>query len=353
MKIKYLLTCFLFLLVSLNLVAAQKLVWASVLFRHGDRTPISKLPACPFAWAPGLGELTPLGMHQEYILGTELRERYVVKNKILPEHFDTNLLYVRSSDVNRTLQSAESLLCGLYPPGTGPALADKRPALPNFYQPIPIHTEARSKDFLLNSQYIFKDKLKDIFQEEIYNNKEWLAKEAAVKDDFKLWSLISGLKIKRLENTISFGTNIFIRTIHNVSLPKGVDEKNAEKLISLASWIVAARYKPKNVGIIVAGKLLQHIFETMNDFIKGNSRVRCYLYSGHDANVLAMMSTLGLPVNKNPGYASCIQFELYKDGKKYFVKMIFNGKTVNPPFFSNSYSCSIKIFDNYIKKLLI
>lgn len=67
---------------------------------------------------------------------------------------------MRATDVNRTLQSAESHLYGLYPPGSGPSIPDNlsdiytippytdvQPdssfgpsALPFGYQPIPVNT---------------------------------------------------------------------------------------------------------------------------------------------------------------------------------------------------------------------
>ena len=49
----------------------------------------------------------------QYNLGKFLRNRY---NDFLGEKYDENDIYVRASDVDRTMMSAMSNLAGLYPP---------------------------------------------------------------------------------------------------------------------------------------------------------------------------------------------------------------------------------------------
>ncbi len=91
MKLKYIFYATLFSLsFNFTLTAAPELIWASVLIRHGDRTPITKLKNCAYDWKPGLGELTPKGMMQEFSLGRKLRKRYVDKFKILSPNFNIN-----------------------------------------------------------------------------------------------------------------------------------------------------------------------------------------------------------------------------------------------------------------------
>ena len=62
-------TIFLFLLLplvlSLNVPAEEKLIFAVTLIRHGDRTPTDDIKSDPYNWEIGKGELTALGMNQQ------------------------------------------------------------------------------------------------------------------------------------------------------------------------------------------------------------------------------------------------------------------------------------------------
>ena len=125
-----------------------RLVHATVVIRHGLRTPLQKLddvawdcstsrvlhaldygggvPRALFVLRPvlfqsdlagscALGQLTRLGFEQHQRLGTMLRARYVERLGLLPAAFVPGTLYVRSSQYDRTIASAQALLSGLYP----------------------------------------------------------------------------------------------------------------------------------------------------------------------------------------------------------------------------------------------
>jgi len=309
---------------SITLSATPKLVFASIIFRHGDRTPTTKLPNSPFDWKYGLGELTPRGMHQEFELGKTYRKKFIEFGKLLPYNFDINQIYVRSTDLNRTLMSAQSFLTGLYPPGTGPFLANYRAALQERIQPVPIHSVKKSNDILLHSQGVYKKQLNVLFKKHVYSTKEWIDMENSVKKYFNNWSEISGLKINNLENVKKFANNIYVRTIHDIDLPKGLSQQEITILIMLSSWIHAQQFKPEVIGELVAGHFIKKVQNDMNGFINNKGGFICYLYSAHDTNILAIMSALGMPLSTNPPYASHLMFGLYKYEHMYQVKMIYN-----------------------------
>ena len=121
------------------LAVRGELLFATVLHRHGDRTPIAGLPKYnPVESFPeGYGQLTTKGLQDGYRLGQILHERYVGDNKLLSPNWNDNRdqLYVRSTDVDRTLMTTSSLLSALLPPPV-----DQQVSPTVAWRPIPVHT---------------------------------------------------------------------------------------------------------------------------------------------------------------------------------------------------------------------
>ena len=107
------------------------------MFRHGDRTPVNTFEGDLYTekdWEQygGFGQLTQTGMMQHFKYGQYLRDRY---SSFLDPIYNRNKVFVRSTNVDRTLMSANSLLAGLFPP------KDYQKFNSNLdWQPIPIHT---------------------------------------------------------------------------------------------------------------------------------------------------------------------------------------------------------------------
>jgi hypothetical protein len=115
-----------------------------IVFRHGDRTPVVIYPhdiynATHWDMYGGLGQLTQTGMLQHNEYGLYLRNRY---SKFLSEFYNKDQVYVRSTDYDRTVMSAQSLLSSLYTP-TGYQVWKKDVN----WQPIPVHTTDADKIF--------------------------------------------------------------------------------------------------------------------------------------------------------------------------------------------------------------
>ncbi|VDN93238.1 unnamed protein product [Brugia pahangi] len=117
----------------LIIVISKQAMW-----RHGDRTPINLLPNDnKESWEIGLGELTVDGIWQAYHLGKLLRQRY---DGFLSKTFKTSEIYVRSTDINRTLMTANAVLQGLYPQ------TYHSDNLSSVWHPIPVHTVQAEND---------------------------------------------------------------------------------------------------------------------------------------------------------------------------------------------------------------
>ena len=86
-------------------------------FRHGARTPnrfIDKKKEMDFintTWHEGAGELTYLGILQQYLIGTRNKIRY---SKFLSSKYNPQEILIYSTNLNRTKTSGYAQLLGLY-----------------------------------------------------------------------------------------------------------------------------------------------------------------------------------------------------------------------------------------------
>ena len=69
-----------------------------------------------------LGELTNVGLRQQYLLGRTIRQQYVHLAPIIQEYYSDNHIYARTAPTNPAYLSAYAILTGIYTPGTGEAL---------------------------------------------------------------------------------------------------------------------------------------------------------------------------------------------------------------------------------------
>ena len=96
-------------------------------------------PISPSYWtkygAPG--ELTSKGIKLEYDLGVALRKHY----EFLNTTYSSTRVRVLSTDVDRTLMSAQAVMAGLFKPSTD----QKWNSALNWY-PIPVHSEPKEMD---------------------------------------------------------------------------------------------------------------------------------------------------------------------------------------------------------------
>ena len=158
-----------FILLSIFVLpaVADELVFVQAVWRHGDRSPTMTFPNDPIKekdWHQGWGQLSPLGMQQHLNLGEKLRARYITNSdgtyNVIPDNYSAKHVYVRSTDVNRTLISAMSNLITTFP-GKNESDSDflDYPDDPRWprnnnglgWVPIPIHTIKDEIDFTLNA----------------------------------------------------------------------------------------------------------------------------------------------------------------------------------------------------------
>lgn len=328
MKIKLLSLLFLcssFTALAQHPTHERKLIFAVDVIRHGDRTPIIDIPKIHHHWPEGLGQLTPLGMHQEYELGQKFHHRYIDQEKLLPRNYQPGTLYVRSTDVDRTLMSAQCALMGLYPPGTGPFLHPSFLmnwfALPYGFQPIPIHTAPQDHDSVLNPHYN-----KEKIRESIEAVPECREKEAELKPHFAAWSEATGIPIHDAIDVEQLGDALHIYQLKHVQMPKGLSHADIAMILDASNTIFK-----KSISLAEhSGKnLLLDITHHLKQASEKKSPLKYVLYSAHDSTIMSLLTAMNVPIKEIPHYSSDLNIALYENEHHHFeIQITLNDRPV-------------------------
>lgn len=327
----------------------EKLIFAVDVIRHGDRTPRYEIKGSSYKWPEGLGQLTALGIQQEYALGTELRSLYVTKYRLLPDSYRSGTISVRSTDVDRTLMSAQSVLMGLYPPGTGPTnVTTGRFAVPGGIQPIPIHTIPQAYDPLIPDYP--SNNFPGLVESYVATNADWKRKSSELEPKLSEWVEATGIPVTDFFRFNDLADTVSIYRQHGVLPPNLMAD--SEAIISAGNWVFVEVYRPREIGRRTGLYLLKTI---INDCKRASankvpssseitllgqhteSPLKYELFSAHDSTILSVMSAMGSPLTVPPPYASDLRFELFsgddRDGSR--VEISFNGQPVKIPGFGD------------------
>lgn len=301
-----------------------------LVYRHGDRTPINPYPNDPYKdrkyWTVGFGQLTGQGKLRQYELGQWLKERY---SGFLSEEYDEEEIYVRSTDVDRTLMSAQSNLAGLYPPAT-----NQRWKKDLDWQPIPVHTVKESEDYLLSS-HANCPRFTHL-QNELLVSKEFRDIYEANQDLFDQVSKYTGENITDIVNLDYVYDTLAIESEHNFSLPdwtKGYFPGGKfQELRDLSFYVDTWTHELKRLkGGPFVKEMLKHHGQVLGGTMKPVKR-KLLMYSGHDTTVAPILHALDLfspPVA--PAFAACIIFELMeRDGP--VLRISYKNDTNTEPY---------------------
>uniref|UniRef100_UPI0037E91872 lysosomal acid phosphatase n=1 Tax=Semicossyphus pulcher TaxID=241346 RepID=UPI0037E91872 len=312
--------------------AAEKtLVYVTVLFRHGDRSPVKAYPTDPHQeadWPQGFGQLSQEGMRQHLNLGTFLRNRY---KGFLKESYDRHEISVRSTDYDRTLMSAEANLAGLYPPSGQQVFT---PTL--IWQPIPVHTVPQSEERLLSFPRSDCPRYLQLMNE-TEHTEEFLNVTTTYEDIIELVRNKTGLNKTNVETVWSVYDTLFCESRHNMSAPDWVTPEVMEKLQVLKDFgfqVMFGVYKQQEKSRLQGGVLLGEIVKNLSKMAAPDpkQKLKFMMLSAHDTTVAALQASLNLFNGRQPPYASCQIFELYRDdnGSASVSLLYRNDSTVEP-----------------------
>ncbi|KAG7260283.1 hypothetical protein CRUP_015955 [Coryphaenoides rupestris] len=326
-----------------------------VLFRHGARTPLKSIPDVLEAqWVPSLldppahtkinyvvtdlqggpqppmpvedgyrkntlsggtfpGQLTTVGMQQLYELGERLRKRYMEEVPFLSPIFSPTEVYVRSTNIVRTIESAKCLVAGLFKQQQN--------------GPVPIQTtEAVSESLYPN--YSGCKLLK------LMAGHRWAesATVPVIVADLQRIQSALGITSTQRVDFILIRDDMVAREAHGLPCPpvlatwRSTVEQRAVDMIHH----IFDPSKRENLQLCV-GPLLHMLMENMEEKLQGTAAEpnrKLFLYSAHDTTLIPCLMAMGIFDMRWPPFAADITLELHqhKQTREAFVKVSYIGQ---------------------------
>jgi acid phosphatase len=348
-----------------------------VLVRHGARTPVvglcpkddaiwtcdtmtnaekpSKAPGKGLyikSWIPkrqfypgncGRGVLTEVGYDQHIRNGQYFRKTYggFLPDRVNRETFESKF-YVRSTNVPRTILSAESLLTGLYPP-------EKRDEEFNIY----INTIDETNENLFENQLICPKVgvYSDAFRKsQLYVNHSNTMTNPLIKKIAKI------LKVSETEAFLPALFDCWIADIcHGFPVPPGINETVLNQVMKEGEWLYSnnfnypSRLEYSKVGIGLFFKDYLDVFQNVRT--DPNNTLSFVLYSAHDTTIMPILNALNIWDGLWPTFASFIVTEYY-EGPTPQIRITYNGKPLKIPQCGGSEFCPYQTFENLVKNLI-
>lgn len=337
------------------LLCGKELIQANLLWRHGDRSSRSTYPNDPYknVWKDGSMQLTERGMAQEYDLGIFLRSKY---GHLLSGKYREGEIYLQSTNIDRTLMSAQCVAAGLYSPNN----VTKWNGILSPWRPFPVHSRETDRDWLYQ---IYQDPSKqcpefDKLIKQIRVSSDWyLETDKTYAEFFQSITKHTGSPFT-IDNIGSLYDNLFCLKSNGYKLPSWVDSQIMETLINLSGVLQGLGFSDyemkytKTLSKMRAGVILSHMITNMEKRLNGDTGYYVVGYSGHDSSVIPLLTSLGAFNWKQPPYASCVMIDLYKnDDGSHFVEFWYRNDSKHDPYPLSFYECGHKCDYEVFKKI--
>lgn len=258
--------------------------------------------------APGLcllGELTDLGRKTSFNFGTALRKLYVDRLGFLPKKLQhESHAYFRSTFVDRTIESLEQIVYGLYPPTR---------CAPNVVPLIFLRNKVEDN---LVSNIIGCPRLEFLEQQFAEAAAATWNPRLKVLDE-KLSKYIKGKPVRVDGQPRASGILDSVRSAaaHGIPVPPEFWDPEVVDLLETAisdEWF--SIFKAEEGRRLGMGRLLANVTVRMlNKVDQGNKDpLKILVHSTHDSTLAALCATFDVFDKKWPPFTSSVTFELFK-----------------------------------------
>uniref|UniRef100_A0A663LWL5 Lysosomal acid phosphatase n=1 Tax=Athene cunicularia TaxID=194338 RepID=A0A663LWL5_ATHCN len=241
-------------------------------------------------------------------------------------------IFIRSTDCDRTLMSAEANLAGLYPP-EGQQMFN-----PNIsWQPIPVHTVPESEERLLKFPLTPCPRYEQL-QNETRHSAEYINK---TKENWQFLQMVAnktGIRDVSLDSVWSVYDTLFCEQAHKMDLPVWVTPDVMARLKQLKDFgfeFLFGIHKRVEKARLQGGVLLDDIRKNLTRAanVSAHLNLKVLAYSAHDTTLVALQMALDVYNKIQAPYASCHLFELYQeDDGNFSVEMFFRNESGKEPF---------------------
>ncbi|XP_015374834.1 PREDICTED: prostatic acid phosphatase-like [Diuraphis noxia] len=312
---------------TVNKFDSNTLRLVHAVFRHGQRTPADTYPLDPYSnssWEPfGWGQLTNNGRRKQYELGKFIRKRYSGFLDIL---YSSKKVTFKSTDVDRTLMSAQLVASAMYKP-VGVQQWNRYLE----WQPVPIHSEPLKDDRLLLVRIDCPRYYEE--RQKIMNSNEVLKELNTYSDLYSYLSKHTGLTIQDPDDVQSIYSTLKAESDYGVTLPSWTSKVYPTKLAKVTSRSFILNAYNDEMKKLKGGPLLKQILENSQNKINKQSTHQLYAYAGHDSTVSNLLISLGVWDEQIPTYNMLALLELHESKKgNFYLKVFLRNESSSEPY---------------------
>ena len=286
-------------------------------FRHGARKPLAGKDYFGNR-NYSAGALTRYGAIQHLEIGRNYRKRY---SNFVNISYDRNELYIRSSDVGRTLISTEKELEGFFNKTidrSNIVIARGGGYFMNLFHLDPKEQAEMNKYVASCPKRNLDKNYGEIYHKEIIPNVK-KCDQMENLGDAGLWMFCDTTLSHYFEYSYGNETYNIISRCSKENIQKFYDFC-VEYYNSFRGW--------NELGAYMFYMLFQHIFQYMDNYINGRSKIRMMMIGGHDVTVAPFMDFLSglniIPRTHYPHYACNVVMELRKYGQDFYLEFYYN-----------------------------
>lgn len=292
------------------------------------------------------GTLTKTGQDQMYMIGRLLRKQYVDEAGFIDAIYNPSQIYVRSTNINRTIESARCLLAGLF----------GNLNLNNSHHPVCIHVQEANNDVLIPMviDCLVLRQLNHLAM--VHGGDLPEVKEHRLILEQLLEIDPDGTPGKKNINFVEVRDDIVAREVHGMAYPsmlhehRQMIEKNACMLLYYAFCGHNEAYRPIAIKLST-GPVLKMLLDNIE--VADSNPTKLYILCCHDSTLVGLLGALEIYDFNWPPFGADLRMELYEnEQKEKFVRVSYVGKDQKLPG-CKSELCSLADFKAWTQNYVI